>query len=182
MALERLEVAREALCQRGLSLASSSPVHFSLVKFRGKLDGAAKLDVFPPAAERSADQAHSRGKLSQLALDPRLTSAVSSGPSLHDIPWPPGQICVEVCIVLCMNVHQIDCDSPDVHGLMVSPRPQPPLLRPSHMVQHSQQTPALQDTSPTDQTSWHTDGHTVNTTTHHLDGVMPSAIEKSTCA
>lgn len=51
------------------------------------------------------------------------------------------------------------CDSPDVHGLMVSPRLQPPLLRPSHMVQHSQQTPALQDTTPTDQTSWHTDGH-----------------------
>jgi len=58
-------IQREALCQRGMSLASSSssPVHFSLVKFRGKLDGAAKLDVFPPAAERSADQAHSRGKL-----------------------------------------------------------------------------------------------------------------------
>lgn len=56
-------IQREALCQRGLSLASSSPVYFSLVKFRGKLDGAAKLDVFPPAAERSADQAHSRGKL-----------------------------------------------------------------------------------------------------------------------
>lgn len=125
----------EALCQRGLPLASSSPVNFSVVKFCGKLDGSAKLDVSPPAMERSADQAHSRGKLCkslpliwwrtswpqeyisrlggqtahtesrclvgplpftpQLAQDPRLTSAGSSDPSLHDIPWPLGQICVE---------------------------------------------------------------------------------------
>lgn len=73
------------------------------------------------------------------------------------------------------------CDSPDVHGLMVSPRLQPPLLRPSHMVRHSQQTPALQDTTPADQTSWHTDGHP-NTTPRYLDGVVPSAVEKSACA
>ncbi|KAG1950503.1 hypothetical protein F2P79_010997 [Pimephales promelas] len=58
-----------------------------------------------------------------------------------------------------VRLAEIDCDSPDVHGLMVSPRPQPPLLRPSHMVQHSQQTATLRDTSPTDQASWHTDGH-----------------------
>lgn len=99
-------IQREALCQRGLSQASSSPVHFFLlVKFRGKLDGAAKLDVFPPpTAERSADQAHSRGKLckslpliwyrtswpqeyiSRLEAlpfwDPHITSAVPSPHSL----------------------------------------------------------------------------------------------------
>lgn len=49
------------------------------------------------------------------------------------------------------------------------------------MVRHSQQTPALQDTTPADQTSWHTDGHP-NTTPRYLDGVVPSAVEKSACA
>lgn len=55
-------IQREALCQRGPSLASSSPVHFSLVKFRGKLDGAAKLDVFPPGRREECGSGTFQGK------------------------------------------------------------------------------------------------------------------------